>query len=313
VLDGNLLFRVGGGERGLSDVSESFPLEARALAIAVFYAFGTAIGGALAPWIFALLIGTGERGTVYLGYLFGAALMVGAAIVELFDRGQGRAPAARSHCPAAVESAVTAPGKFGGVKFGARSLYRLAMQSPHRARKAGSESSPAGSIASPAISLSTRLGGARAIVTHGHGDHARPGATSTSLPPLGTIAIMQARYGENAGGTLQALRYGETATVNGVAVTLAPAGHVLGSAQVVLEYRGSRSSSRAITSAGETRLAPCSSPSNAMSSSPRRRSALPVFRHPPDQREIGRLLHSLCLFPERSTLSASMRWANASG
>ena len=64
-------------------VSESFPLEARALAIAVFYAVGTAIGGALAPLIFGLLIGTGDRGTVYLGYLFGAALMIAAAIVEL--------------------------------------------------------------------------------------------------------------------------------------------------------------------------------------------------------------------------------------
>jgi MFS family permease len=64
-------------------VSESFPLEVRAMAIAVFYAFGTAIGGIMAPWFFAALIGTGDRGAVYLGYLFGAALMVGAAIVEL--------------------------------------------------------------------------------------------------------------------------------------------------------------------------------------------------------------------------------------
>jgi MFS family permease len=64
-------------------VSESFPLEARAMAIAFFYAVGTGVGGTLAPWLFAALIGTGERDTVYLGYLFGAALMVGAAIVEL--------------------------------------------------------------------------------------------------------------------------------------------------------------------------------------------------------------------------------------
>ena len=64
-------------------VSESFPLEARALAIAFFYAVGTAGGGAAAPYLFAALIGTGERGDVYLGYLFGAALMIGAAIVEL--------------------------------------------------------------------------------------------------------------------------------------------------------------------------------------------------------------------------------------
>jgi len=64
-------------------VSESFPLEARAMAIAFFYAVGTGIGGTLAPWFFTALIGTGDRGAVYLGYLFGAALMVGAAIVEL--------------------------------------------------------------------------------------------------------------------------------------------------------------------------------------------------------------------------------------
>jgi MFS family permease len=64
-------------------VSESFPLEARALAIAFFYAVGTACGGAAAPYLFAALIGTGDRGEVFDGYLFGAALMIGAAIVEL--------------------------------------------------------------------------------------------------------------------------------------------------------------------------------------------------------------------------------------
>src|SRR5579864_3077094 len=64
-------------------VSESFPLEARALAIAVFYALGTAAGGALAPSLFAWLIGTGSRGNVFLGYLLGSGLMIGAAIVEL--------------------------------------------------------------------------------------------------------------------------------------------------------------------------------------------------------------------------------------
>jgi len=64
-------------------VSESFPLEARALAIAFFYAVGTATGGAVAPYLFGALIGTGERAEVYLGYLLGAALMIGAAAVEL--------------------------------------------------------------------------------------------------------------------------------------------------------------------------------------------------------------------------------------
>ena len=64
-------------------VSESFPLEARALAIAFFYAVGTGIGGVASPWLFGMLVGSGERGAVLLGYLFGAALMVGAAVVEL--------------------------------------------------------------------------------------------------------------------------------------------------------------------------------------------------------------------------------------
>jgi MFS family permease len=64
-------------------VSESFPIEARALGIAVFYALGTAIGGVAAPALFGLLVGSGERGAVFLGYLFGAGLMIGAALVEL--------------------------------------------------------------------------------------------------------------------------------------------------------------------------------------------------------------------------------------
>ena len=64
-------------------VSESFPIEARAMAIAFFYAMGTAAGGTLAPSLFAWLIGTGSRGNVFFGYLFGAALMIGAAFVEL--------------------------------------------------------------------------------------------------------------------------------------------------------------------------------------------------------------------------------------
>jgi MFS family permease len=64
-------------------VSESFPLEARALAIAVFYALGTAVGGVVAPWLFGHLVGSGQRSEVFGGYLLGAGLMVAAAIVEL--------------------------------------------------------------------------------------------------------------------------------------------------------------------------------------------------------------------------------------
>ncbi len=64
-------------------VSESFPLEVRALAIAFFYALGTGIGGVGAPWLFGLLVGTGEPAAIAAGYALGAALMLGAAIVAL--------------------------------------------------------------------------------------------------------------------------------------------------------------------------------------------------------------------------------------
>jgi MFS family permease len=64
-------------------VSESFPIEARALAIALFYAVGTALGGAVAPWLFGTLVASGERGAVFHGYLIGAGLMIAAALTEL--------------------------------------------------------------------------------------------------------------------------------------------------------------------------------------------------------------------------------------
>ncbi|HET8552947.1 MAG TPA: MFS transporter [Gammaproteobacteria bacterium] len=65
-------------------VSEVFPLEIRALSIAMFYALGTAAGGLLAPWLFGALIGTGSRIAVFGGYLFAAVLMIAAAGFELW-------------------------------------------------------------------------------------------------------------------------------------------------------------------------------------------------------------------------------------
>jgi MFS family permease len=65
-------------------VSETFPLEIRALAIAFFYAVGTGIGGVAAPWLFGLLIDTGSRPSVFGGYILGAALMAGGGLVAWF-------------------------------------------------------------------------------------------------------------------------------------------------------------------------------------------------------------------------------------
>ncbi|HWI26274.1 MAG TPA: MFS transporter [Stellaceae bacterium] len=64
-------------------VGESFPLELRALAIALFYAFGTLLGGVGGPALFGALIASGEPGNILAGYLFGAALMLAAAVIEL--------------------------------------------------------------------------------------------------------------------------------------------------------------------------------------------------------------------------------------
>jgi MFS family permease len=63
-------------------VSETFPLEIRALAIAIFFAIGTGVGGVLSPWLFGTLIDTGSRMSLFMGYLLGAVLMIGAAIIQ---------------------------------------------------------------------------------------------------------------------------------------------------------------------------------------------------------------------------------------
>ena len=62
-------------------VSETFPLEVRALAIAFFYAIGTGIGGVAGPWLFGRLIDSGSRWSLFAGYLLGAVLMLAAALV----------------------------------------------------------------------------------------------------------------------------------------------------------------------------------------------------------------------------------------
>jgi MFS family permease len=58
------------------NAGESFPLEVRALAIALFYTLGTATGGIAGPWLFGVLIGTGERGSIAIGYALAAMMMV---------------------------------------------------------------------------------------------------------------------------------------------------------------------------------------------------------------------------------------------
>ena len=141
----------------------------------------------------------------------------------------------------------------------------------------------------------------RAVVTHGHGDHARPGNERVLATP-GTIAIMQQRYGEAASGALQPLAYGEMLAIGDVTVRLEPAGHVLGSAQIVLEYRAARV---VVSGDYKRRPDPTCAPFEPCACDVFITEAtfgLPVFRHPPDSQEIDKLLHSLALFPERCHL-----------
>ena len=76
-------FASAGASAAYLTVGESFPLEARALTIALFYAFGTAVGGIAGPAVFGALIDTGSRDNILWGYVLGGGLMLAAAITEV--------------------------------------------------------------------------------------------------------------------------------------------------------------------------------------------------------------------------------------
>jgi putative mRNA 3-end processing factor len=141
-----------------------------------------------------------------------------------------------------------------------------------------------------------------AVITHGHSDHARPDHGAVLGTPE-TLAIMTQRMGEGRAGIVQqALRYGEVVVRNGVAIRLVPAGHVLGSAQVVLDWQGSRI---VISGDYKRRLDPTCTlfePVECDVFVTEATFALPVFRHPPADVEVGRLLDSVRLFPDRAHL-----------
>src|SRR5581483_11608713 len=75
----------------------------------------------------------------------------------------------------------------------------------------------------------------RAVITHGHGDHAYPGCERYLASAAGE-ALLRTRLGPDA--SIESLRYGEGRTIDGVTLSLHPAGHMLGSAQVRVEHRG---------------------------------------------------------------------------
>jgi len=140
----------------------------------------------------------------------------------------------------------------------------------------------------------------RAVITHAHSDHARPGHKAV-LATRETLALMLARMGaKRAGGQLQALAYGDTIGIDGVKLWLQPAGHVLGSAQIAIEYRGTR-----VVVSGDYKRTPdpTCAPFEPIACDVFVTEAtfgLPIFLHPPPEQEIARLLTSVTLFPERT-------------
>jgi putative mRNA 3-end processing factor len=141
----------------------------------------------------------------------------------------------------------------------------------------------------------------RALITHGHSDHARPGHGSV-LATQETLDMMRLRYGENFAGSTQAIRYGETVTLDGVTATFRPAGHVLGSAQIAVESGGLR-----IVASGDYKDAydPTCAPFELVKCDVFITEAtfgLPVFRHGDAAHEVAKLLHSVSVFPERAHL-----------
>ncbi|MDE2362270.1 MAG: ligase-associated DNA damage response exonuclease [Hyphomicrobiales bacterium] len=140
---------------------------------------------------------------------------------------------------------------------------------------------------------------ANALITHGHSDHARPGHQKV-LATRQTLEIMRLRLGDHFADASQQIAYREPLAIGDARVTFFPAGHVLGSAQILIEANGRR-----VVVSGDYKRAhdpTCESfePVRCDAFVTEATFGLPVFRHPPTSQEIGRLLQSMQLFPERA-------------
>jgi putative mRNA 3-end processing factor len=141
----------------------------------------------------------------------------------------------------------------------------------------------------------------RALITHGHSDHARAGHGAV-LATQETLDMMRLRYGENFAGTTQAIRYGEKLGLGDVTVAFHPAGHVLGSAQIAVTC-----TDICVVASGDYKDAPdptCTPfelvPCDVFITEAT--FGLPVFRHGDASEQIKKLLASVALFPERAHL-----------
>ncbi|MGA8990866.1 MAG: ligase-associated DNA damage response exonuclease [Rhodoplanes sp.] len=141
----------------------------------------------------------------------------------------------------------------------------------------------------------------RALITHAHSDHARAGHRHV-LATRETLDLMRLRYGDDFAGSAQPVGYGEIIRLDDVAVSFHPAGHVLGSAQILVEGKGMR-----IVASGDYKdqADPTCAPFAPVACDVFISEAtfgLPVFRHSDPASQIAKLLRSLTLFPERAHL-----------
>src|ERR1700754_2320835 len=141
----------------------------------------------------------------------------------------------------------------------------------------------------------------RALITHGHSDHARPGHGAV-LATQQTLDMMRLRYGDNFARSTQAIAYGEQIKLGDVSVKFHPAGHVLGSAQIAVTAKDI-----CIVASGDYKDAPdptCAPfelvPCDVFITEAT--FGLPVFRHGDTAEEVRKLLASVALFPERAHL-----------
>lgn len=141
-----------------------------------------------------------------------------------------------------------------------------------------------------------------AVITHGHADHARAGHKNVWATPA-THAIMALRYGlDIEDQSSRALEYGDGFEKDGVRFSFHPAGHVLGSAQILIEHGGEK-----VVVTGDYKRRP--DPTCALFDPvpcdifiTEATFGLPVFTHPPIEREIGRLIEATLASPNRCVL-----------
>lgn len=141
----------------------------------------------------------------------------------------------------------------------------------------------------------------RALITHGHADHARAGHHDCWATRQ-TLDIMAIRYGADHCANPHPVNWRETISVNGVKVEFWPAGHVLGSAQILVEHEGTRIVASGDYKRGNDPSCDSFEPVACDVFITEATFALPVFRHPDPRDEIAKLLRSLQQFPQSAHL-----------